>query len=424
MGVSIVWNFYYDEAFHDRSITAKDNSEINIYKNGSSDIYVGFFCGYDETLEAAISKKYLELDHKYRELFTIPEGKELKGTTIKRQNYTHGFASLKKLNINFYDDFFSLLDNPNIIFHISMFSKTELIIREFMRNLTFPSQLKPAEETIIYILTKFLFNYRKQSLLKKMMEASTPSEAVQVLHLLRDYVKKVVEQSGHTKKKRAERNALFELHCILGYAQITNYIKPELSWRYEPIFIGFNKLLRERNISRKNVSLVIDTEEKTYIAAKAVGKYGNCEQDASEVCTGIRIADFLSHFFGTLAVSLIQELNEGEIKSDDDLNQRDYASKKLLSKDWFIVTEPQFNLWNKIESIILNYHHYEWTGYDGVFCDTPALVFALLEYIKLYKNYEEFQNISPANHCEYFNTYCCKKLEGLYHRAGTAPAIY
>ena len=186
-----MWNFYYDEAFHDRSITAKDNSEINIYKNGSSDIYVGFFCGYDETLEAAISKKYLELEHKYRELFTIPEGKELKGTTIKRQNYTHGFASLKKLNINFYDDFFSLLDDPNIIFHTSMFSKTELIVREFMRNLTFPSQLKPAEETIIYILTKFLFNYRKQSLLKKMMEASTPSEAVQVLQLLRDYLKKV-----------------------------------------------------------------------------------------------------------------------------------------------------------------------------------------------------------------------------------------
>ncbi|MBD5102086.1 MAG: hypothetical protein HDT27_05205 [Subdoligranulum sp.] len=419
-----MWNFYYDEAFHDRSISIKDGNEINIYKNGASDIYVGFFCGYDESLEPKISQQYLELDYKYRELFTIPDNKELKGTTLKRQNYIHGFASLKKLSINFYNDLFNLLDDPNIIFHISMFSKTELIVREFMRKISFSYKYKLEEETIIYILTKFLFNYREQAIIKKMMEASTPSESIQVLHLLRTYILKIVEQSGDSKKKLAERNALSELYYILEYARISNYIKPELSWRYEPIFIGFNKLLKERKISPENVSLVIDTEERTYTAAKDIGKYGSCKQGASEAYTGIRIADFLSHFLGSLAVALIQELNEGEIKSEDDLNQRDYVTKKLLSPDWFTVTEQQFNLWNKIESVILNYQFYEWTGYNGVFCDFPALVFALLEYVKLYENYDEFRSVEPENHRDSFNTYCCNKLANLYRRAGTEPAIY
>ncbi|WP_259473043.1 hypothetical protein [Clostridium estertheticum] len=35
-----IWHFYFDEAFHDRKITSKDNN-INIYSDNESDVYMG-----------------------------------------------------------------------------------------------------------------------------------------------------------------------------------------------------------------------------------------------------------------------------------------------------------------------------------------------------------------------------------------------
>lgn len=415
---NIMWKFYYDEAFHDRKITAKDDS-INIYKKDSSDIYVGFFCGYKDTKESAVWEKYASFEGKYKKIYTISDDKELKGTTIKKKNYKNGFSSFADNTICFYNDFFEIFDDSEIVFHISMFSKTELLVKEFMKNIRFNNKFVYHRDAFIYSLIKFLYSYRNQELLKNMMHIKTEKDANQVLNYLKDMIKNVIGESGQSKKKEKERKALNDVLSILNNSFVYEFKQPQLSWRYKPIFTGFNNLLYERNINQLDVDLLIDKENNTFQAAIANGNYKRCNEGESHECIGLRISDILAHFFGELVLALEYELKEIEIKSEEDLKKLDYSTKRLLSPKWFKVSQEQFLLWRNIEMIFYKYQLYEWTGYDGVFCDSPNLVFALLEYIFQYNTYEEFMDVKAELHSEYFNTYSCNKLANIYKRGGS-----
>lgn len=418
-----MWKFYYDEAFHDRKITVKEDF-INIYQKGSSDIYVGFFCGYREIKEKEIWEKYNIFEEKYKKIYTIDKDKELKGTTIKKKNYKNGFSSFVKNTVQFYNDFFEILDDSEVIFHVSMFSKTELIIKEFMKNVIFDNTISFDKDAFLYSLIKFLYNYRNQELLKKMIQVQDTKDVTEALNYIKNMLNKVILESEASKKKVVERNALKQVLLLLNYVSVNkNFKKPELSWCYEPVFTGFNKLLCERNIDKTDVELVIDKEGKTFEAAKLSGNYCECKEGESHECIGIRISDILSHFFGELSVAIECELRESEIMSEEDLRKIDYFTKKLLSAEWFDISEEQFLLWRKIEMIFANYQLYEWTGYDSVFGDYPVLVFALLEYIYQYQTYKDFTNVTKELHSEYFNTYCCNKLANKFIRGGSKPAI-
>ena len=418
-GGTYMWNFYYDEAFHDRNITVKDGS-INIYRDNGSDIYIGFFHGYEDKKESEIWEKYVCFEKKYKAIFTVDEDKELKGTIIKKKNYRFGFSSFLDNTICFYNDFFDILDDEQIIFQICMISKTELIVKEFMHNVAFKINFN--KEPFLYSIIKFLYNYRDQKLLIHMMQVKNLKDVYIVLEELKYLIKTVIQKSGTSKKKRAERKALEQVLFILEFAYVPVFRIPQLSWRYEPIFIGFNKLLAERGIAQKDVSLYIDNEKRTYEAAKIKGKYYRCLSCESTEYIGIRISDILAHFFGEIADALELELEEGEIKQKSDLDNFQYVSKRMLSPEWFNVSEQQFLLWRKIENIFYRYQFYEWTGYDGTFCDYPILTFALLEYNLLYKTYDDFKKVSLELHADYFNTYCCNKLNEIYIRGGSSVA--
>lgn len=416
------WKFYYDEAFHDRNVTVK-NEKINIYADNASDIFVAFFNGYQEIDAVDIWKAYTEFEEKYKKIFTIEEGKELKGTVIKRKNYKNGFASFVPNTVEFYSDFFNLLNNEKVIFHISMFSKTELLVREFLRNLQFSNQFQINEDAFIYSIVKFLYNYRNQAFLIEMMQIRSKDDAKHVLNKLKNMLEVVIIQSIDIKRKQIERKGLIEIYFILDEVIIKGFEQPQLSWRYKPIFIGFNKLLKERGIQQAEVDLVIDEEKKTLEAAKSTGNYKSCESVSSYECIGVRISDILSHFFGELSVALAVELREEEIKNEQDLEEYDYVTKKLLSKKWFCISEKQFLLWRNIELLFYKYQLFEWTGYGGIYFDYSMVAFALLEYIFQYEIYEDFTKVSSEMHCEYFNTYCCKKIAALYERGDSKPAM-
>lgn len=413
-----MWKFYYDEAFHDRNITVKKDS-INIYKENSSDIYVGFFCGYADTKESEIWRKYILFENKYKKIYTIDKNKELKATTIRKKNYKNGFASFVNNTVNFYRDFFKILNDSEIVFHISLFSKTELIVLEFLKNINF--QMKFHEDAFLYSLIKFLYNYRNPKLLKKMINIKDKNDIEKVLIDLKTMIENVVAKAESSKKKVTETNALKQILSILDTAYIPNSEQPQMSWRYEPIFIGFNKLLCERGINQTDVNLLIDEENNTLEAAEKIGNYHSCNKRKSHECIGLRISDILAHFFGELIVALECELKE-EIILEEDFSKIDYETKKLLSHKWFECSKEQFLLWQEIETIFYKYQLYEWTGYDGVFCDYPILVFALLEYIFKYKTYEDFIKVKAEEHSEYFNTYSCQKLEYIFKRGGSEPA--
>ena len=413
----IMWNFYYDEAFHDRKITVKNNS-INVYAENSSDIYTGFFIGFNEVEETEFFEKYALFEKKYKEFYTIADEEELKGTTIGKKNYRNGFATFNKNTLNFYNEFFDILNDGRVIFHIGMFSKTELIVNEFLRNVIVTCQIN--RSSFLYSLTKFLYTYRNQPLLIEMMQCENCSDVRNVIDSLLEFMQNIIDRSFNSKRKHLEKNALIELVCVLRTAQIFNFRHSELGWRYEQVFIGFNKLLNERSIKQTDVNLFIDTEANTLKAAKAVSEYNKC--DELRESKGLRISDILSHFFGSLALSLESAFREVEIHDEGDLDKIDYAKKNLIPKEWFNISENQFLLYHKIMKIFNNFHAYEWTGYDSNFGDSPVIVFCLLRYFLNYDIFEKFSETPNEMHCEYFNTSCCEMLKFKFARGGSEPA--
>jgi len=163
-----MWSFYFDEIFHDRKITQTKDDKINIYSEYTYDVYTGFFFGINEAEQQNVIKKFNEFENRYKKLFCVPINEEFKSTVIHKKNFNKGFRTFNKNTIDFYKDLFDLLDNELAAFHICMFSKTEQIVSEFVKNLKFPVYMSLHKSSFVYSLTKFLLNYRNEKMIKKM----------------------------------------------------------------------------------------------------------------------------------------------------------------------------------------------------------------------------------------------------------------
>src|SRR5690625_2807996 len=99
--------FYYDESYHDRSITKKDET-LNIYHDNSSINFVTSIIGFSKNNSKKIFDKFLKFEDNVRKIYKLEQEHEIKGTLIKPKNFKYGIASMNKNSIMFYNDFFNL----------------------------------------------------------------------------------------------------------------------------------------------------------------------------------------------------------------------------------------------------------------------------------------------------------------------------
>lgn len=413
------WIFYYDEAFHDRKITVKNN-KINIYASNASDIYLGVFNGYKLGKQEEIHNKFKEFEEKYKKIYTKEHEDEFKATVIRKANYKYGFASFKKNTVKFFNDFFDILSTENIVLHICLFSKTEYLVKNFLDNINVTLDVAN-RKAFEYVIVKFLFNHRNVELLAQIIHAQSEIDIVDIIKKLRIFMKEVINEGISSPRMVPEVNALKENLYLLSKVKVKNKLKKNLEWNYKPVFKGFNSLLKNRNIAFDNIQLIIDEDEKTLKTAKQIGKY-KCENGKSHENIGIRISDILSHFFAEIALALQDELKEEEILDIGDMKGYDLKTKRLLSLEWFKLKEEQFILCKKIQGILTNYQAFEWTVNSGNFCDYSRLVFSFISYIDSYDTYEDFKKCLDC-HSELFNIHCTKDLESFFNSIGTHTAL-
>lgn len=113
------YSLYYDETFHDRKIVLTENGTINTTRKDGLDDYVGVFWGCEQSKVDEYVKQLIEFEDKFRKLYDLPDGKELKSEIIGRKNYRYGIQSFTKNALAFYNDLFQMLSNWNC-----MISKT------------------------------------------------------------------------------------------------------------------------------------------------------------------------------------------------------------------------------------------------------------------------------------------------------------
>ncbi|MGX7198136.1 hypothetical protein [Enterococcus olivae] len=107
------YNFYYDEAFHDRKITEnkKVKGELNIENNEQSDNFVSVNIGLPHHLTEEYFEKYLLFESNVKNILDIDSHKEFKGATIRKKNFKFGIASFNTNTLKIYSDFFDFFDD-------------------------------------------------------------------------------------------------------------------------------------------------------------------------------------------------------------------------------------------------------------------------------------------------------------------------
>ena len=121
--------FYFDEAFHDRKIVIASNGKINTLRDDAIDDYIGVFWGCERARLSEYMGQLTKFEEKYKKVFTLEDGQELKSEIIGKKNYQYGIRTFNKNAIALYSELFELLSNWNYVLQINVISKVELLIR-------------------------------------------------------------------------------------------------------------------------------------------------------------------------------------------------------------------------------------------------------------------------------------------------------
>ncbi|PEY19539.1 hypothetical protein CN340_25810 [Bacillus anthracis] len=415
-----MYNFYFDESAHDRAITYKNEKGLNIYLNAQNDLFLGFFLGIRREKELDFLHQYLTMEKYWKDgLYKLKEHQEFKGTTIAKKKFEFGFTTFHKKDLKVYSNLFQLLDNEEIIFNVHMYSKTEFLILQYFEEFNLPTHI-PIEEfnavahlnqkELIYSLIKFLFNYRNQELLAGLFSDGEMSSEV-FLKKLKSMLDMVINQTDNVERKRRETPVLKFLLRALGHADIEGNPQKKYEWDYSPLFIGLSEVLKDLRVEKNNVKLVIDPEGTGTIlsTAKQQGFSFAFDNEDSKENGLIRISDILSNMFQRLSLSIYEGIKEDPFVNAE---THDYATKRMLSKEWFdIKQEDVYQLYVRLNKILrINNPNYCKVR-SGIYLDYSELTVALIAYIGgEFMGFEDFKSKSPEIHAKCFNGYAMKWL--------------
>lgn len=400
------YKFYYDEAFHTRKITTK-NDVINIYKEDTSDIYVGVFIGFTNDYESEFISKMSEFEKNHKIEYGLSENQELKGTTIGKKNFKFGIASFNDKSLKFYRDYFNLLDE-NTHIQLSMLSKTCYVVSKVFDKLQ--PQFRISRPAFIYSITKMLNNYRCNDLYIKLFDSAEKIDVEDIISHLKLYLRELVSKGSTADRKIQEVENYKQLLFILETSQVVLETSEKYTWNYDDVFKGFNSYIRDEKISPNNIELLLDQENNTAESAKRIGRYFSVEECKSHNEMGIRAADILSNFIGRTVWWLTEDLHEPKLKTIKDINSYDFKKRSLLSTNWFDLTLEKYQLYKSLMNVIIVQRNNYWTICNDEFFDYSGLLVSLILYVGGHESYDEFISVALEDHTEYFNEYSSQIL--------------
>ena len=110
------YTFYFDETYHDRSITIKENGQVNTLTDGKNDSYIGVFWGTDSDHLPSILERFSVVEETYKSRLGLTQ--EFKSTCFAKKNFKYGIRSFNSTTQGFYSDLFHLLYEHSPIIHV------------------------------------------------------------------------------------------------------------------------------------------------------------------------------------------------------------------------------------------------------------------------------------------------------------------
>lgn len=379
------YNFYYDESEHSRIINYATVTGETYYDN-----FLTVIVGWNSEKEAIIERKYTAFEEKYADR---KKKGELKSDTFKNNQFTYGFASFNKPNIEMMDNFLSIIDDDFYIY-LCVTSKVEFVILQMFKDY---NSMIIDMNAVKYSIVKAILTYQPKSVITSIYN-DKPEDIIKALIA---FFKGQIENNKKNITLKSKEIEAFE-NILLILNDIKHPIT--LNWDYHMPFIGFDKFLKNKQIN--NYSLTLDKEGKkdkisqTFIAAKEVELKNVCELD-SKLHFGLRIADMMAGIVGKMMKSLYNSLHNKE--------SNEAVTKNLLDKSWFQLNENQLQLYKKLYHIIFEINNDLYKLYSGNYSDDLISFLALLDFMNHFENVEQIKlnfDMQP----EYCNRCMCLRL--------------
>lgn len=333
------YDIFYDEAFHDRKITANEG-ELNIENQELSDTFVTAVIGTLSYKTADFENRFVNFESYARSTLDLNEGKEFKGTTIKKKFFKYGIASFSNDALHIYDQYFDLITN-DLIIQMSFLSKFELVVTTIFKSTVLPEYVMQKE--FYYSLIKFLNQYRNKQTVSVLFNVESTTE--DILCEITDLMNKVFNEIKDIKRKELEKEAIWQMLLVINFSRETIRSHPasKIEWNYHKAFDGVDLLLDELSIPKNRVNLIIDNEVSTENAAKERG-YKSVRGVKSHESIGVRYTDILSNFMGRMIKAIEDEYEEDWDKQE---TIEKLSERRILSDKWFDISNDDFQLYKK-----------------------------------------------------------------------------
>ncbi|MGE4572454.1 MAG: hypothetical protein AB7E09_06905 [Candidatus Izemoplasmatales bacterium] len=415
-----MYTFYFDESYHDRRISLKEN-KLNIFHEEASDTFTYCFIGFDTSNEKNLEQKFLEVENKLRTTYDYPEDKELKGKNISKKYYKRGFASLRSELVEFYSGIFNVLSENNVLLHIGTLSKTEYMINQlldkwFKMNERLLIDFNVNVNSTKYTLTKLIYNHRESRVIQQIYERPSEIGLFMLKQYLIQLMDKLIEINKDNERTKDQTEAFKQVLFIVQFMD-TQFKAVSINDKmdYNAIFKGLTNFIYLEHINKEQVIINIDREKEIEKCAKKNAfKVGTKVESEDYIL--LRICDFIANLFGRLLQVIQNEFLEPEFDSIDDLTSDMYKEKREFPKEWFKLNKKQFELYQDINNYLVKLNNF-FVIYTGRYSDDVIVLTSLIQYIGfIHEKFDAFDKISLEEHQERFNSYYMRRLYDHFER--------
>lgn len=404
------YKFYYDESYHDPAITQKSGVQ-NISNKDASLYFTVCIIGIEENKHDSLIEEYLKLEKKYKKKIHLADNSEFKGSRIKFKYLKNGLAGCRRNFVDFYDELFKLLDDYNVIIHLSTINKFELLVQNlFEENFQIDPDTNIIWENFVYSFAKF-FNTHKTNKLVELIHSNS-NNLDDLLCELNKILDNVINTMDGYELKTCEVFTANQIKSILKRYKLKFKVQNKYDWNYFYSLSGFKALLAELNIKSDDIILKIDGEgkliEKIRDAARGLLTDATINMVDSADTTGVRIADFVSNFMGKLIKSIDKrhELNWIIIKRNGDFNK-----PNLLNNSWFDLNEDEFNCYQSIGKFFNDRTSLYWTSFTSLYNDEVLAAYSIFNHIYSFNTFDDYKKVRIEKHAIKINNMVLKRLD-------------
>lgn len=393
------FDFFFDESQKTEYIIVNEDGKLNFDNDNDLRSFVGVFCGFEQEKTLNVSEAMKIIESKIKNDLNMKPEQEFKSTTIKKDNFRFGFASLKKNNRSFYEGLFQLLSEYKPILVTSFSNKYEILFRRTIR-------LHDAnnEETFYYVMSKFFSTYGPEDFFEKINH--DPDIAIkELINRLRGLAFR-----DRSVKRFEKRNAAFiNMAYILenGYYTIT----PVKRIHYPYILLpdALTLLLDELKIVPDNISLYVDGEDDQY---NCFHNKPYCVQfkDSKEEPL-IRICDHLAGLIARFSYALKFDQSRQEPSIDSDAIEKNKL--RLLNPKWFKIDRNTFDLYKSFYDGVIRTNMNYWSTCTLSFHDDYSYFIAFLTYMGTIDSFEEYNKTDYKQRPREFENWVCSWMANI-----------